>query len=76
MVSFMRWRVSTKAIGLSICLAAFLVGAGVDAYMRANVGMRCFGCSNLTCRIVDVADHPVFLFTHPVETFDYLFINP
>ena len=62
----MPWRPSARMTGLFICLAAFVIGAYIDAFLRANVGPTCFGCSGLSCTIVTIADHPV-------ETIESLF---
>jgi hypothetical protein len=64
----MHWSPSAKVFGLLICLAAFVVGAYIDAFLRANVGPTCFGCSGLSCTIVTIADHPV-------ETIEVLFLT-
>jgi hypothetical protein len=69
----MRWLPPIKAIGLSVCLLTFILGAYIDAFLRANVGTTCFGCSNLTCRIVTIADQPLIAVSHPIETADFLF---
>ncbi|MEP6849897.1 MAG: hypothetical protein ABI999_13655 [Acidobacteriota bacterium] len=50
-----------KALPFLILAAAFVVGAGVDAYLRANKGMTCFGCSTYSCVIVELADNPDIL---------------
>ncbi len=58
----MKWKFQ-KGRFVLILAAAFAIGAGVDAYLRANKGMNCFGCSTYSCAIVELADHPSLLLT-------------
>ena len=55
---------------LIAALLMFGIGAATDAYLRANVGPTCFGCSTIACRIVMVADNPLVFLQHPIETIE------
>ncbi|MEP6849900.1 MAG: hypothetical protein ABI999_13670 [Acidobacteriota bacterium] len=66
-------RVFPRLHFILVLAAAFVVGAGVDAYLRANKGPTCFGCSTYSCVIVELADNPGLLvfwardgFQHPL----------
>lgn len=61
-------RHSSKLVFLIAALLTFSFASVTDYTLRANVGPQCFGCSNLACKIVVVADNPLFALQHPIDT--------
>jgi hypothetical protein len=58
-----------------LAILMFGLGYGVDSYLRANVGMNCFGCSTISCKIVTIADNPSIALHHPIDTLSELFYH-
>ncbi|GEM_PF-3816064 len=51
---------------LPVAIMMFVIGISVDFYLRENVGQPCFGCTNITCRIVTLADNPQLFLHDPI----------
>lgn len=60
-------RYSPNFFLISIALLMLSMGVRTDDYLRANVGLNCFGCTTFACKIVTLADEPSIFFQNPVE---------
>ena len=67
-------RCSRHRFNLLFALLTFAVGAYTDSFLRANKGPTCFGCSNRICYIVEYADNPQIVISHPVQAVEELIL--
>lgn len=53
----------------------FSVGVWGDSFLRSRGKDTCFGCNNLECKLVTLADNPKIFFGHPIEVTKDIFFS-